>query len=129
VPLRAPTSSKVPPRAPSTGCLARAVEGACPPSGKLLTKRKVDFVDVAHDPKAPSAPPPPPRASRDCRVWQAPELTKEDPATYVSAAGRGPLQPGWHTEVQPVCCAYKLATIHIDMFGIQKKASLPHFSF
>jgi len=70
--------------------------------GKLLTKRKVDFVDVAYDPKVI-------------------DITKEDPAAFRSATGRGPMQPGWHEGCQPVCCAYKLATIHINMFGIQKK--------
>jgi len=71
--------------------------------GKLLAKRKVDFIDIAHDQKAVG-------------------LTREDPATcHSTVTGRGPLQPGWHTNAQPVCCAYKLATIHINLFGIQRK--------
>ena len=52
------------------------------------------------------------------------DLTKEDPATFRSdVTGRGPLAEGWYLnpDQAAICCAYKLATIHINMFGIQKK--------
>jgi len=72
--------------------------------GKQLAKRKVEYIDIAEDEKAGAA------------------VDREDPTTFQSqATGRGPLRSGWQENAQPVCCAYRLATININLFGIQRK--------
>lgn len=78
--------------------------------GRLLQKRKVDFVDIAHDCK---------KRSYESRL----KHLGPDPAEFVSnTTGRGPLLEGWIEHTEPVMCAYKLAVIDVDLFGIQKRA-------
>lgn len=89
--------------------------------GRLLQKRKVDFIDIAHDVK---------KKGYENRISHL----GPDPAEYRSStAGRGPLEEGWievcngmtpealMQHAQPVMCAYKLAVIDVDYFGIQKR--------
>jgi len=46
----------------------------------------------------------------------------EDPSTYKSEkTGRGPLQPGWKSSVEPIMTAYKLVTIQFKWWGLQDR--------
>merc|ERR1712166_591005 len=77
--------------------------------GRLLQKRKVDFIDIAHDLK---------KKSYESRI----EKLGPDPAEFGSeVANRGPLAPDWIEHTQPVMCAYKLAVVDVDIFGFQKR--------
>eukprot|EP00658_Telonema_sp_P-2_P024360 TRINITY_DN19783_c0_g1_i3.p1 TRINITY_DN19783_c0_g1~~TRINITY_DN19783_c0_g1_i3.p1 ORF type:complete len:217 (+),score=44.16 TRINITY_DN19783_c0_g1_i3:201-851(+) len=80
--------------------------------GRRLAKRKVDFIDIAHDAK---------KKSYESRI----KHLGPDPAEYHSrTTGRGPLTEGWAERAQPVMCAYKLAVIDVDLFGIAKRVGV-----
>eukprot|EP00898_Chlorokybus_atmophyticus_P004806 jgi/Chlat1/5326/Chrsp35S08984 len=67
---------------------------------ELLSKRAVDYLDIAADP------------------WEKYEES-EDPAKFHSTkTGRGPLTKGWQKRTKPIMCAYKLVNIEVPYFGI-----------
>eukprot|EP00656_Telonema_subtile_P037115 TRINITY_DN4122_c0_g1_i1.p1 TRINITY_DN4122_c0_g1~~TRINITY_DN4122_c0_g1_i1.p1 ORF type:complete len:419 (+),score=103.32 TRINITY_DN4122_c0_g1_i1:54-1310(+) len=91
----------------------RADNGSCENAhnleGRLLQKRKVDLVDIAHDAK---------KKSYESRI----KHLGPDPAEFCSeTTARGPLTEGWIERAEPVMCAYKLAVIDVDLFGIQRR--------
>jgi len=72
---------------------------------KKLKERIVVPIDIANDP-----------------VATADYKENEDPTKFTSSkTGRGPLQGGWRSEVEPVMTCYKLVTIQFKWWGIQNK--------
>lgn len=71
----------------------------------VLSKREVEYIDIANDPVNP----------RDVD----PET---DPQTFKSVkTGRGELGEDWSKTVEPVMCCYKLVTCEFKWFGMQER--------
>ncbi|KYR02124.1 phosphatidylinositol transfer protein [Tieghemostelium lacteum] len=75
-------------------------------TNEQLKQRKVDYIDIAHDPIEPKD-----------------YIPEEDPKFYISRkTKRGPLQDkNWTFHTDPVMICYKLVTVDFNYWGFQSK--------
>ncbi|XP_071477116.1 phosphatidylinositol transfer protein alpha isoform-like [Diadema antillarum] len=71
----------------------------------LLSKRQIDFIDIANDP-----------------VSKTDYKEDEDPTKFTSEkTGRGPLVEDWKETQDPIMCCYKLVSFEFKWWGLQTK--------